>query len=86
MQGPYTQSYQPLGDLVIRYDAAGEPTNYRRDLDLRTAAATTRYQLGSVVYTREAFVSAPDQVVVVRLAADAFTTRRAVWGWPLSPG
>ncbi len=70
MQGPYTQSYQPLGDLRIRFDAEGTPAAYERALDLRTAVASTRYRLGGVEYTREAFISAPDQVLVVRLVAD----------------
>lgn len=43
MQGTYTESYQPLGDLIIECETHGEPTNYRRDLDLHTAISTTRY-------------------------------------------
>jgi alpha-L-fucosidase 2 len=70
MQGPYTQSYQPLGDLLLRFDAAGEPRSYRRALDLETATASVRYEQDGVTFTREAFVSAPAQVLVVRLAAD----------------
>jgi alpha-L-fucosidase 2 len=70
MQGPYNQSYQPLGNLVVHFDTPGEPVEYARDLNLHTAIATTRYKLGDVVYTREAFVSAPDQVLVVRLTVD----------------
>src|SRR5262245_2469175 len=70
MQGPYTQSYQPLGDLLLHFDSAGEPVDYKRELDLRTAIATTRYRHDGVVFTREAFASAPDQVIVVRIAGD----------------
>ncbi len=70
MQGPYNQSYQPLGDLHIRFDAGGEPEEYTRALDLRTGIATARYRLGGVTYMREVFASAPDQVIVVRLVTD----------------
>ncbi len=70
MQGPYNQSYQPLGDLHLHLAGAGDPQEYARELDLRTAIATTRYRLGDVTYTREAFASAPDQVIVIRLTGD----------------
>ncbi len=70
MQGPYNQSYQPLGDLRFQLDATEEPEDYERELDLGTGIATTRYRLGGVTYTREAFVSAPDRVLVVRLTGD----------------
>src|SRR3954454_11621326 len=35
MQGPYTQSYQPLGDLYLNFDDAGDaaPVDYRRELN-----------------------------------------------------
>jgi alpha-L-fucosidase 2 len=69
MQGPYTESYQPLGDLRLSFDLAGNLTAYRRELDLRTAITTTRYTVGTVAFVREAFVSAPDQALVVRLTA-----------------
>ncbi|KAB8145522.1 glycoside hydrolase family 95 protein [Chloroflexia bacterium SDU3-3] len=71
MQGPFNQSYQPLGDLLIELADAGAIGEYYRDLDLDAAVATTRYTMGGVGYVREAFVSAPDQALVVRLACDA---------------
>lgn len=70
MQGPFTQSYQPLGDLYVRADVARTPSTYRRDLDLHTGIAGVQYQAGGITFTREVFASAPDQVVVVRLTAD----------------
>jgi alpha-L-fucosidase 2 len=69
LQGPYTQSYQPLGDLFLRFDDAGEPTSYRRELDLRTAIASTSYERGGARFLGEAFVSAPGQALIVRLSA-----------------
>jgi alpha-L-fucosidase 2 len=70
MQGPYTQAYQPLGDLRLTFDIADAASDYERELDLATARTTTSFRSGDATYTREAFVSHPDQVLVVRLAAD----------------
>lgn len=70
MQGPNTNAYQPLGDLILRQPLAGATSEYTRDLDLATATATTRFTAGGVQYTREVFVTAPDQVIVIRLTAN----------------
>jgi alpha-L-fucosidase 2 len=70
MQGPNTNAYQPLGDLILRQPLAGATTEYTRDLDLATATATTRFTAGGVQYTREVFVTTPDQVIVIRLTAN----------------
>lgn len=70
MQGVYSQSYMPLGELVIHHALSDTtPSNYYRDLDISDAVATTRFTAGGVEYRREVFVSAPDQVMVVRLHA-----------------
>ncbi|MGI4735395.1 MAG: glycoside hydrolase family 95 protein [Janthinobacterium lividum] len=69
MQGPNTNAYQPLGDLLLRQPLAGAVSNYYRDLNISTATATTRFTVGGVTYTREVFVTAPDQVIVIRLTA-----------------
>jgi alpha-L-fucosidase 2 len=45
-------------------------TNYRRELNLETATARITYTQNGLNFTRETFVSAPDQAVVVRLTAD----------------
>ena len=71
LQGPFTQSYLPLGDLWLDFEHDGEDVEeYRRELDLDTAAVTVRYRAGGVTYYRSLFVSAPDQALVVRLTAD----------------
>jgi alpha-L-fucosidase 2 len=82
MQGPYNQSYQPLGDLRIDFDVAGPVEGYRRELDLDRAIATTSFRAGGALHTREAFASFPDQVIVFRVSADrpgrvSFTARLA---------
>jgi alpha-L-fucosidase 2 len=67
MQGPYNESYLPLGDLRLAFEHAGPVTEYRRELNLDTAVSRVTYRGGDAVFTREAFASAPDQAVVVRL-------------------
>jgi len=69
MQGLFTESYEPLGDVVIKHDFQGEAIDYYRDLDLSTAISTTRFKMNGVEYTREQFISAPDQIMVIRLTA-----------------
>jgi alpha-L-fucosidase 2 len=70
MQGPYGQSYLPLGDLRLVFDHSAQPNTYQRWLDLDSATAGVRYMLGGATFTREAFASAPDQAIIVRLACD----------------
>lgn len=64
------RSYQPLGDLHLKFDVAGEVTDYGRELDLDQAIARTHFIADGVTYTREYFTSAVDQVLVVVLSAD----------------
>ena len=78
--GAYTQAYMPLGDLLLDIEHRGAEvsdahgvtgvTDYERSLDYETATVRTSYRVGSYSYTREAFVSAVDQVMVLRLRTD----------------
>ena len=69
MQGPYNQAYQPLGDLLIDFAHSAAISNYRRELNLDNATSTVTYEVDGAVYTREVFVSKPNQVVVVKLSS-----------------
>lgn len=69
MQGPFNQAFEPLGDLLLKFEQAGEVRNYRRSLNLDTAVATVRYDAGACQYQREVFVSAPADVIVVHLSS-----------------
>jgi alpha-L-fucosidase 2 len=62
--------YQPLGDLTLNFPAVKTVVNYRRDLNLDTAVATTTFTANGVKFTREVFSSPVDQVIVVHLTAD----------------
>lgn len=69
MQGLFTESYLPLGDLRISQSYNGEATSYTRELDISSAVAKTSFTAGGVVFTREYFSSAADQVITMRLTA-----------------
>jgi alpha-L-fucosidase 2 len=63
------QMYEPVGELHLAFDGQNNYTDYYRQLDIEKAVATTSYKVGDVTYTREALVSFPDRVMVVRLTA-----------------
>jgi alpha-L-fucosidase 2 len=63
------EAYQPIGDLLLSFET-NSITDYRRELDMETGVAKISYRQGDAVITREAFVSWPDRVLVVRVSAD----------------
>lgn len=70
MQGYYTESFMPLGDLVIRQKMdTTKVAEYYRDLNLNQAIASTRFTVDGTEYKKEYFVSSPDSIMVVRLTA-----------------
>lgn len=70
MQGYFTESYLPLGDLALQQTLTGTATDYKRDLNIRDGVTTTRFNVNGVNYQREVFASAPGQAIVVRISAD----------------
>jgi len=56
--------------LSVVLDPREDCQDYRCSLNLRDAIAEVRYKRDGVTFTREAFASAPDQVMVFRFAAD----------------
>jgi alpha-L-fucosidase 2 len=69
MQGLFAEAYQPIGSLHVDCTHSGEVTDYRRELDLASALAATRYQVGGVDFERAAFSSALDQAIVLHISA-----------------
>lgn len=63
--------YQTAGSLMLDFDGITEFTDYYRELDIDRAVALTRFKANGTEYTRECFVSFPDQVIAVRLTASA---------------
>jgi alpha-L-fucosidase 2 len=63
-------AYQPFGDLIVDFPTHKNHTNYRRELDLENAICKVSYQANGINYTREVFVSYPDQLIAVKLSSD----------------
>lgn len=69
IQGKYSESYAPLGDLYLDFNHKGKIRGLKRALDIRNAIASTEYVVNNTQYKRETFVSFPDQVLVVHLTS-----------------
>ena len=61
--------YQTVGSLRLQFEGQENYTDYRRELDIDKALATTTYRVNNVEYKREVFTSFTDQLVIVRLTA-----------------
>ena len=72
--GPHGMRFLNAGSLFIEYEGVGEAEDYHRQLDLSNAVNTTSYSSNGVNYTRTAFASMPEKVVVVRLTEDKKTS------------
>ncbi|WP_149304979.1 glycoside hydrolase family 95 protein [Pareuzebyella sediminis] len=65
------QMFQPVGNLELLFQNHANYQDYYRELDIGKAISKTTYILDGVTYTREAFVSLTDRVLVIKLSADA---------------
>ena len=68
------RSFQPLGSLMLRFPEREDATDYRRELDMRDGVARTTFRADGTRFVREAFISAPDDVLVVHLASQGSGT------------
>jgi alpha-L-fucosidase 2 len=59
-------SYRNFGELILDFDFSGEPSAYSRMLDIKNGIHTTTFRINGIQYTREAFASYPDQVMVFK--------------------
>ncbi len=69
IQGKYSESYAPLGTLLLNFGNSGKAAKYYRELDISKAVSKVSYETEGVKYTREYFVSNPDQVFVIKLTS-----------------
>jgi len=67
--GTYQADYQPFGELNLHFSNTTGFSNYKRELDLTNAIASTSYSLNGVDFKREYFVSAPNQAIVINCSA-----------------
>lgn len=70
MLGPFTQPYQPLGNLHIKFENQYHVEDYQRILDLNEGTARVKYKCDDSYYTRDVFSSAVDQIIVIHIACD----------------
>lgn len=61
--------YQTVGSLFLDFEGHESYTDFRRELDIDKAVATTTYTIDGVDYKREVFTSFADQLLIVRLSA-----------------
>lgn len=66
---PRIRSYQPLGDLLIRYGWKSKPENYNRSLDLKTGIAATEFTVDGKRFRQEVYASVPDNLLVLTIKA-----------------
>ncbi len=69
LQGTFSESYAPLGTMYIHSASQGEVSKYYRELNISTAISKTTFEQGGIQFTREYFVSAPDQVFMIKLTS-----------------
>lgn len=69
IQGKYSESFAPLGTFYINFGHGDIQQNYYRELNIGDAVSKTTYEIDGVKYTREYFVSHPDQVMVIKLSS-----------------
>jgi alpha-L-fucosidase 2 len=70
LQGAYSQSYLPLGDLYLDFLQGDVANGFSRSLDLERSSHKVEYLQGKRRFLREAFVSFPDRVLALRLTAE----------------
>ena len=68
-KGAHGMPYQTAGSLMLDFEGITDFTDYYRELDIARAVALTRFKANGVEYTREYFVSFPDQVIALRLTS-----------------
>jgi alpha-L-fucosidase 2 len=68
IQGKFSASYAPLGNLLMHFNLK-EANNYSRTLDISRGVVTVSMQADETSYTREYFVSHPDQLMFIKLSS-----------------
>lgn len=64
------QAYEPIGDLILKFNGPDNVQDYRRGLNMETGVARTTYRIGDALFTRDIFMSYPDHVLVVHISSD----------------
>lgn len=67
IQGAKCAPYAPLANLVFDFETGDSIFSYYRDLDLQNAISNVQYTTENGNFSRETFISNPDQVMLMRL-------------------
>jgi alpha-L-fucosidase 2 len=66
LQAKFSESYAPLGNLYLSFHHK-YVSNYRRELNLDSALSSVQYETDGNRIERTYFISAPEQIFVIRL-------------------
>lgn len=69
LQGKFSESYAPLGTLFINFKHSIKAQKYYRELNISDAVSKISYEVNGVKYTREYFISYPDQIMIIKLTS-----------------
>jgi Alpha-L-fucosidase len=69
LQGKYSESYAPLGTLLIQFKNNENPQKYYRELNIANATSKVEYDVNGIKFSREYFVSYPDRVMVIKVSS-----------------
>ena len=67
MQGTFTESYAPLGDLWLDFLDSTEVTGYRRSINLRDGLVEIQFDRKGYHWTQQFAISFPDQVALINI-------------------
>lgn len=67
---PRVRFYESFGEVFIDFADKSEPTDYRKELELREAVASACWKKGGAAYRSECFVSEAYDVLCYRVTAD----------------
>ena len=68
MQGKFSASYAPMGNLFIDFGITSS-SSYKRELELNTGIHKVSFKSNETQYVRETFVSYPAKAMFIRLTA-----------------
>ena len=70
IKGPHGMRFLPAGSVKLDFQGLdGDIQDYRRQLTLDNALATTRFTVDGIAYERTCFASQADDAIIVRLTA-----------------
>ena len=69
VQGKFSESYAPLGTMLIHMKHSNDARGYIRELDISKSISKLAYEINGIQYTREYFISHPDSVMVIKLSS-----------------